>query len=54
MGLSEFYLANSMHQIENLTIYPKMLVKLDKNKLVEFYKKLSEKLLLSIKPHKLK
>lgn len=54
LGLSEFYLANSMHQIENLTIYPKMLVKLDKNKLVEFYKKLSEKLLLSIKPHKLK
>jgi predicted nucleotidyltransferase component of viral defense system len=49
LGLSEFYLANSMHQIENLTIYPKMLVKLDKNKLIEFYKKLSEKLLLSIK-----
>jgi len=50
LGLSEFYLANSMRQIEDITIYPKMIVKLDKNKLVKFYKDLAEKLMLKIKP----
>lgn len=50
LGLSEFYLSNSMRQIEKISIYPKMLVKLDKNKLLEFYKKLSHKLMKRIKP----
>jgi len=50
LGLSEFYLANSMRQIEDISIYPKMLIKLDKNKLVKFYSELAEKLMLKIKP----
>lgn len=50
LGLSEFYLANSMRQIEDISIYPKMLVKLDKNKLIKFYSELAEKLMLKIKP----
>lgn len=50
LGLSEFYLANSMRQIEDISIYPKMLVKLDKNKLVKFYSELAQKLMLKIKP----
>lgn len=50
LGLSEFYLANSMRQIEDISIYPKMLVKLDKNKLVKFYNNLAKKLMLKIKP----
>ncbi|EKE04923.1 MAG: hypothetical protein ACD_19C00429G0083 [uncultured bacterium] len=50
LGLSEFYLANSMRQIEDISIYPKMLVKLDKNKLIKFYSELAEKLMLRIKP----
>ncbi|MEK7550788.1 MAG: nucleotidyl transferase AbiEii/AbiGii toxin family protein [Patescibacteria group bacterium] len=50
LGLSEFYLANSMRQIENISIYPKMLVKLDKNKLIKFYSNLAEKLIKRVKP----
>ena len=50
LGLSEFYLANSMRQIEDISIYPKMLVKLDKNKLIKFYSELAGKLMLKIKP----
>lgn len=50
LGLSEFYLANSMRQIEDISIYPKMLVKLDKGKLIKFYSELAEKLMLKIKP----
>lgn len=50
LGLSEFYLANSMRQIEDISIYPKMLVKLDKNKLIKFYSELAKKLMLKIKP----
>lgn len=50
LGLSEFYLANSMRQIEKISIYPKMLIKLDKTKLLEFYNNLAKKLLLKIKP----
>ncbi|KKP47655.1 MAG: hypothetical protein UR39_C0003G0057 [Candidatus Woesebacteria bacterium GW2011_GWA1_33_30] len=50
LGLSEFYLANSMHQIQKISIYPKMLVKFDKTKLLKFYSDLARKLLLKIKP----
>lgn len=50
LGLSKFYLANSMRQIEKISIYPKMLVRLDKGALLKFYKDLSKKLLLDIKP----
>ncbi len=50
LGLSKFYLANSMRQIEKISIYPKMRVKLNKNKLLKFYDNLSKKLLLGIKP----
>lgn len=50
LGLSEFYLANSMHQIEKISIYPKMLVKFNKNKLIKFYSELAKKLMLKIKP----
>lgn len=50
LGLTEFYLANSMRQIEEISVYPKMLVKFDKVKLINFYQKLAEKLLLKVKP----
>lgn len=50
LGLSEFYLANSMRQIGDISIYPKMLVKLDKNKLIKFYTNLAEKLMKRVKP----
>lgn len=50
LGLSEFYLANSMRQIEDISIYPKMLVKLNKTKLIKFYSELAKKLMLKIKP----
>ena len=50
LGLSEFYLANSMRQIEDISIYPKMLVELDKTRLVKFYTNLAEKLIKKVKP----
>lgn len=50
LGLSEFYLANSMRQIKDITIYPKMLIGFDKNKLIKFYIKLAEKLIKRVKP----
>lgn len=50
LGLSEFYLANSVAAIENVTQWPQVLLPLDKNKLMKFYQDLSQKLLLKIKP----
>ncbi len=52
LGLSEFYLANSVAAVENVTQWPQMLVPLDKNELVRFYQDISRKLLLEIKPKK--
>lgn len=50
LGLTKFYLANSMRQIEQISIYPKMLVEFDKSKLVKFYNELADKLILEVKP----
>lgn len=50
LGLSEFYLANSIIQIEKITIYPKMLRELNKKRMKDFYSKLSVELLNKIKP----
>lgn len=50
LGLTEFYLANSIAQIETSTQMPILLKPLDLNKYRAFYKKLSTNLLLKIKP----
>lgn len=50
MGLTEFYLANSIDQIKQASQMPVLLKPLDLNKYSEFYKKLSIDLFLKIKP----
>lgn len=50
LGLTEFYLANSIDQIEQASQMPVLLKPLDLNKYKEFYKKLSWDLFLKIKP----
>lgn len=50
MGLTEFYLANSIDQIKQASQMPVLLKPLDLNKYSEFYKKLSTDLFLKIKP----
>jgi len=50
LGLSEFYLANSIRQIEEITVYPQMLKQFNKIQMLKFYKDLSKKLLAKIKP----
>lgn len=50
LGLTEFYLANSIDQIEQASQMPVLLKPLDLNKYNEFYKNLSRDLFLKIKP----
>ncbi len=50
LGLTEFYLANSIDQIGTASQMPVLLKPLDLKKYNEFYKKLSRDLFLKIKP----
>ncbi len=50
LGLSEFYLANSIRQIKEINIYPQMLKQFNKTLMLKFYDNLSKKLLAKIKP----
>ena len=50
LGLSEFYLANSIRQIKEIKIYPQMLKQFDETRMLKFYDNLSKKLLAKIKP----
>lgn len=50
LGLTEFYLANSINQLENAIQMPVLLKPLDTEAYKKFYRNLSRKLLLSIKP----
>jgi len=50
LGLSEFYLANSIDQIQGVVRMPVLLKPLNTKKYLAFYKDLSKKLLLKIKP----
>lgn len=49
-GLDEFFLSNSMAQIEKITTWPAMKIPLDRSALLRYYQRLSRTLLLSIKP----
>lgn len=51
-GLSEFYFANTIADVEQFETLPKMKMSFDKDVFVQFYKDLSKKLLLKIKPKK--
>ncbi len=51
-GLSEFYFANTIADVEQFKILPKMKTKFDKNQFIKFYNDLSSDLLLKIKPQK--
>lgn len=50
LGLTEFYLANSIDQVESASQIPVLLKPLDMDRYLAFYKKLSSDLLLKIKP----
>src|SRR3989344_1618200 len=50
LGLSEFFLANSILKIKETKILPKMLVDLDRKEMIAFYEALAKKLFLKIKP----
>ncbi|MEK7503966.1 MAG: nucleotidyl transferase AbiEii/AbiGii toxin family protein [Patescibacteria group bacterium] len=50
LGLTDFYLANSINQLTTVNQMPVLLKPLDLNKYQEFYKKLSAEILLKIKP----
>lgn len=51
-GLSEFYFANTIVNVEKLETLPKMKAPFNKKAFIQFYKDLSQKLLLKIKPIK--
>ncbi len=51
-GLSEFYFANTIADADKFETLPKMKIPFDKDVFVQFYKDLSKKLLLKIKPKK--
>lgn len=51
-GLSEFYFANTIADVDKFETLPKMKTSFDKDAFVKFYKDLSRKLLLKIKPKK--
>lgn len=51
-GLSEFYFASTIADADKFETLPKMKIPFDKSKFVQFYKDISEKLLLKIKPKK--
>jgi predicted nucleotidyltransferase component of viral defense system len=50
LGLTEFYLANSMNRIQEAGEYPTLLVPFDRGKMVKLFQDLAHKLLLKIKP----
>lgn len=50
LGLSEFYFANMISEVEKLKDFPKTLKPFDKKELVKFYMDLSDKLYQKIKP----
>lgn len=50
LGLNEFYLANSLLQIENISIFPTMLKPIDKKALTKYFLNLSDTLFKKIKP----
>jgi predicted nucleotidyltransferase component of viral defense system len=50
LGFSEFYLANSLDRLSEITTFPQLLKPLDKEKMVAFYQDLTKKLLSQIKP----
>lgn len=49
LGLTEFYLANSMDRVDEAGEYPMLLKPLDKTRMRKFYKDLARQLLLKIK-----
>lgn len=51
-GLSEFYFANTITDVDKFETLPKMKIPFDKEAFVVFYKDLSRKLLLKVKPKK--
>lgn len=50
LGLTDFYLANSINQLTTVNQMPVLLKPLDVDKYQDFYQKLSAKILLKIKP----
>jgi predicted nucleotidyltransferase component of viral defense system len=52
LGLSEFYLAYALQNIQQIKLFPHMLVELPWGTIVEYYLELSRQLLLQIKPGK--
>lgn len=51
-GLSEFYFANAIADVDKFATLPRMKMPFDKNMFVQFYKEISRNLLLKIKPKK--
>lgn len=51
-GLDEFFLAQSIAQIEKITTWPIMKIPFDTAAMIAYYQNLSQKLLLRIKPKK--
>lgn len=51
-GLSEFHFVNTIADVDKFETLPKMKIPFDKDAFVQFYKDLSQKLLLKIKPKK--
>lgn len=49
-GLSEFYFANTIADVQRFETLPKMKTKFNKNQFIKFYHNLSRDLLLKIKP----
>lgn len=49
-GLSEFYFANAIADADQFEVLPKMKIPFDTKRFQKFYKELSEKMLLKIKP----
>ncbi len=50
LGLSEFYFAHMLLEVNNLKDFPEILVPFNKKAFVKFYQDLSSRLLLKIKP----
>lgn len=49
-GLSEFYFANAIADADQFEVLPKMKIPFNKKRFQKFYKELSERMLLKIKP----
>ena len=49
-GLFEFYFANSIANINKITLWPKIKTPIDKEKMIKYYRDLTNQLLLKIKP----